>query len=127
MIDFHNTFCRVFINFLTVKVQNTLMKFIFLLNSVTNTRSSFQRLKQYLRKSVKGLNSASYSGPSLWNKLPIEIKRSGSTNSFKQCKKLLSNKNGTYRFVNIFLISGDDNICILIALLQIFLVKYPVS
>ena len=48
-----------------------------------NTRSSFQRLKQPLRKSNKGLNSASYSGPSLWNKLPVEIKRSGSTNSFK--------------------------------------------
>ena len=92
-----------------------------------NTRSSFQRLKQPLRKSNKGLNSASYSGPLLWNKLPIEIKRSGSTNSFKQCKKLLSNKNGTYRFVNIFLISGDDNIYILIVLLQIFLLNYTVS
>ena len=56
-----------------------------------NTRSSFQRLKQPL----KCLNSASYSGRSLWNKLPIEIKRSGSTISCKQCKKLLSNKNGT--------------------------------
>ena len=51
--------------------------------SKINTRSSFQRLKQPLRKSNKGLNSASYSGPSLWSKLPIEIKRSGSTNSFK--------------------------------------------
>ena len=48
-----------------------------------NTRSSFQRLQQPLRKSNKSLNSASCRGPSLWNKLPIEIKRSGSTNSFK--------------------------------------------
>ena len=48
-----------------------------------NTRSSFQRLKQPLRKSNKGLNSASCSGPSLMSKLPVEIKRSGSTNSFK--------------------------------------------
>ena len=57
-----------------------------------NTWISFQRLKQPLRQSRlkqplrkpnKGLNSASYSAPSLWNKLPIEIKRSGSTNSFK--------------------------------------------
>ena len=48
-----------------------------------NTRSSFQRLKQPLRKSNKGLNSASYSGSSLWNKLLVEIKSSGSTNSFK--------------------------------------------
>ena len=88
-----------------------------------NTRSSFQRLKQ----PVKGLNSVSYSGPSLWNKLPIEIKRSGSTNNFKQCKKLLSNKNGTKRFVNIYLVSGNENIYIVIVLLQIFLLNYLVS
>ena len=48
-----------------------------------NTRSSFQRLKPPLRKSNKSLNSASYSGPSLWKKLSIEIRRSGSTNSFQ--------------------------------------------
>ena len=48
-----------------------------------NTRSSFQWLKQPLRQSNKGLNSAPCSGPSLWNKLSIKIKRSGSTNSFK--------------------------------------------
>ena len=48
-----------------------------------NTRTFFQRLKQPLRKSNKGLNSESYSGSSLWKKLLVEIKRSGSTNSFK--------------------------------------------
>ena len=48
-----------------------------------NTRSSFTRLKKPLRKSKKDLNSASCSGPSLWNKLPIEMKRLGSANSFK--------------------------------------------
>ena len=43
------------------------------------TRSSFQRFKQPLRKSkIEDLNSRSYSGPSLWNNLPFEIKRSGS-------------------------------------------------
>ena len=46
-----------------------------------NTQSSFQRLNQPLRK--LSLNSASYSGATLWNKLPIEIKRSRSTNKFK--------------------------------------------
>ena len=52
--------------------------------STINTQlSSFQKLKQSLRKLNKGLNSASYSGPTLWNKLPIEIKRSQSTNNFK--------------------------------------------
>ena len=51
--------------------------------SKINTRLSFQRLKRPLKKLNEGLNNASYSGPSLWNKLPIEIKRSESTNSFK--------------------------------------------
>ena len=51
--------------------------------SKINTRLCFQLLKQPLGKSNKGLKSASCSGPPLWNKLPIEIKRSGSTNSFK--------------------------------------------
>ena len=37
-----------------------------------NIRPSIQRLKQPLRKLNKGLNSAPYSGPLLWNKLPIE-------------------------------------------------------
>ena len=36
-----------------------------------NRRSSFRRLKQPLKKLNKILNSASYSGPSLWNKLLI--------------------------------------------------------
>ena len=47
--------------------------------SKIHTWTSFQRLKQPLRKSNKGLKSASYSSPLLWNKLKIEIKRSGST------------------------------------------------
>ena len=32
MIDFHNAFWKIFTDFLTVKAQNTLMKFISLLN-----------------------------------------------------------------------------------------------
>ena len=48
-----------------------------------NTQSYFQRLRQLLRKSNKGLNSASYSGPFLWSKVSVEIKRSGSIISFK--------------------------------------------
>ena len=66
-------------------------------------RSSFQRLKQPLIKSNKCLNSVLYSSPSLWNKLPIEIKRSGSTNSFKHNVKIHSNKNGAYQFVKCLL------------------------
>ena len=94
--------------------------------SKINTRLSFQRLKHTLRKSNKGLNSTSYSGPSLRNKLPIEIKRSGSTNSFKH-------KKSHYLTKMELLICGDENIYILIVLffffffLQIFLLNYPVS
>ena len=133
MIDFHNAFCQAFINFSTMKAQNSFNEIYFPAEpSKINTRSSFQRLKQPSRKLNKGLNSASYSGPSLWNKLPIEIKRLGSTNSIKRkCKKSLSNKNGTYRLVNIFLICGDAYIYVLIVLffsfLQTFLLNYPVS
>ena len=50
--------------------------------SKINTQSPFQRLKEPLRKSNKCLSSASYISPFLWNKLPPEIKSSGSLNSF---------------------------------------------
>ena len=84
MIDFHNAFCQVFLNFFNSECPECFNEIYFPAEpSKINTRSSFQRLKQPLRRSNKGLNSASYSGPSLWSKLPIEIKRSGSTNSFK--------------------------------------------
>ena len=84
MIDFPNAFCQVFINFFNREYPGCFNKIYFPAEpSNINTRSSFQKLKQPLRKSNKGLNNASYSGPSLWNKLPIKAKRSGSTNSFK--------------------------------------------
>ena len=96
MIDFHNAFLSSIYKFFNSESPEYFNEIYFPAEpSNINTRSSFQRLKQPLRKSNKGLNSASYSGPLLWNKLPIEIKRSGSTNSFKQCKKLPSNKSGT--------------------------------
>ena len=38
-------------------------------------------------------------------------------------QKSLSNKNGTYRFVNIFLICGDENIYVLIVLFTNILTK----
>ena len=58
MIDFHNAFCQVFINFSTVKAQITFYFSYFPAEPGNiNTRSSFQRLKQLLRKSNKGLNS----------------------------------------------------------------------
>ena len=82
-----------------------------------NTRSSMQRLKQPLRNSkIEDLNSASFSGPLLRNTLPIEIKRSGSTNSLKHNVKNYYLTKMEHRFVNIFLISGDDNIYVLIVL-----------
>ena len=84
MIDFHNAFLTFLTNFFDSESPEYFNEIDFLAEpNKINTRSSFQRLKQPLRKYSKGLSSASYSGPSLWNKLLIEIKRSGSTNSFK--------------------------------------------
>ena len=48
-----------------------------------STRQAFARLYQPLRKTNMGLNSISYLGPSLWNKLPEKIKQSPSVNVFK--------------------------------------------
>ena len=72
-------------------------------SSNINTWSSFQRLKQPWRKSNKSLNSVLYNDPSLWNKLPVEIKMSRNTNSFKHNVK---NHNLTKMETNGFLISS---------------------
>ena len=47
------------------------------------TRSSFQKLKIPRRKTNIGLKSLSYTGPSLWNNLNENQKRSSSINDFK--------------------------------------------
>ena len=48
-----------------------------------NTRQAYSRLIQPLRKTNMALNSISYLGPSLWNKLPENIKHSSSLITFK--------------------------------------------
>ena len=48
-----------------------------------STRQATFRLKQPLRKTNMGLNAISYLGPSLWNKLPENIKQNFSLNTFK--------------------------------------------
>ena len=47
------------------------------------TRSSFQKLKIPRHKTSIGLKSLSYTGPSLWNNLNENLKRSSSINNFK--------------------------------------------
>ena len=47
------------------------------------TRSSLLRLKQPYRKSKQGQASLSYLGPSIWNKLPDQVKLGGNVNTFK--------------------------------------------
>ena len=47
------------------------------------TRSSFQKLKNPRRKTNIGLKSLSNTGPSLWNNLNENVKRSSSINNFK--------------------------------------------
>ena len=48
-----------------------------------NTRNSFLRLKQPFRKTSQGQNCLSYVGPSVWNKMPQEVKNSENINTFK--------------------------------------------
>ena len=49
-----------------------------------STRQANFCLNQPLRKTNMGLNTISYLGPSLWNKLPENIKQSSSLNTFKR-------------------------------------------
>ena len=51
--------------------------------SNVNTRQTYSRLIRPLRKTNMGLNLISYLGPSLWNKLPENIKHSSSLITFK--------------------------------------------
>ena len=84
MIDFHNAFLSSIYKFFNSGSPEYFDEIYFSAEPRNiNTRSSFQKLQQLLRKSNKGLNSSSYSSPSLWNKLPVEMIRSGSTISFK--------------------------------------------
>ena len=74
------------------------------------TRLSF---KQLLRKSINGLNSLSYSTPSLWNILPLEYKRSENINSFKHNVKSYYLTKWKIA-VNGFLICVDEYIFVLL-------------
>ena len=53
------------------------------------TRSSFQKLKIPRHKTNIGLKSLPYTGPSLWNNLNENLKRSSSINDFKHKIKVL--------------------------------------
>ena len=57
------------------------------------TRSSFQKLKIPRRKTNIELKSLSYTGPSLWNNLNKNLKRSSSINDFKHKIKSFISKN----------------------------------
>ena len=52
-------------------------------NNRINTRKGFLKLIQPSRKTKQGQNCLSYIGPSTWNKLPDEIKKSKNLNIFK--------------------------------------------
>ena len=58
-----------------------------------NTRQAYSRLIQPLRKTNMELNSISYLGPSLWNKLSENIKHSSSLITFKHNVKVYFLKN----------------------------------
>ena len=48
-----------------------------------NTRQSYLKLKQPLRKTNSGQKALSYMGPGEWNLLPNSIKEAKDINSFK--------------------------------------------
>ena len=48
-----------------------------------NTRHSFLKLNQPMRKTNAGQNALSYKGPSEWNKLSKELKETQNLNTFK--------------------------------------------
>ena len=58
-----------------------------------STRNSFQKLTQSLRKASQGQKCLSYIGPSVWNKLPENIKKSSNLVTFKhEVKKYYLNE-----------------------------------
>ena len=52
-------------------------------DSEINSRGSHLKLIQPFRKTNAGQGSLSYIGPSVWNKLPSDIKQCKTKNSFK--------------------------------------------
>ena len=66
------------------------------------TRRSFQRMNQPFRKTVHGQRALSYTGPTLWNRLPETVKNCNNTNSFKHALKkhyfdlLINSENDIY-------------------------------
>ena len=52
--------------------------------SSSSLRNSYQTLQQPFRKTNTGQNALSFIGPTLWNKVPEEIKRTTNLNVFIQ-------------------------------------------
>ena len=50
-------------------------------------RNSYHKLKQPFRNTSIGQSTLSFFGPALWNKIPEEIKRTPSLNTFKHSLK----------------------------------------
>ena len=48
-----------------------------------NTRHSYLKVDQPMRKTNAGQNALSYRGPGEWNKLPNELKKIENINTFK--------------------------------------------
>ena len=52
-----------------------------------STRNGFQKLSQPFRKTNQSQKALSYIGPSVWNKLPEQIKKTINLNTFKHSVK----------------------------------------
>ena len=48
-----------------------------------NTRDSYLKIDQPMRKTNAGQNALSYRGPGEWNKLPTDLKKIENLNTFK--------------------------------------------
>ena len=51
--------------------------------SISSLRNSYQKRQQPFRKTNTGQNALSFIGPTLWNKVPEEVKRTINLNAFK--------------------------------------------
>ena len=51
--------------------------------SSSSLRNSYQKLQQPFCETNTGQNALSFIGPTLWNKVPEEIKRTTNLNAFK--------------------------------------------
>ena len=101
--------CVLAFNFFN-QIAPSNMSDIFIPNIVVrNTRNSHHSFKIPFRKTNVGQNALSYSGPDLWNKIPIDIKLAKTRNDFKH--KIKSNYFETLNHNYLITRLADTTLC----------------